>query len=1556
MTPPEEPSTLLRAYHLIEQLQQRVDAADRTRSEPVAVVGIGCRLPGGAVDPASYWAMLSTGTDAIGEVPPDRFDVDRYFHPTVGRPGTMTTRSGGFLKRVDEFDPAFFGISRREAVAMDPQQRLVLEVAWEALENAGLPPDRLSGRRGGVFIGACANDYATTRFTDARDVNAYASTGTAHSVISGRLSYLLDLRGPSVTVDTACSSSLVAVHLAAQSLRAGESDIALAGGVNVILSPMPTIAFSQFGMMAADGRCKTFDAAADGFVRGEGCGIVVLKRLSDAVQDGDDVLAVLRASAVNQDGRSSGLTAPNVLAQRDLLREALDRGGLHPDEVSYVEAHGTGTPLGDPIEVEALSEVYRRDGGEPCYLGSVKTNIGHLEAAAGIAGLIKVVLALRHEAIPPHLHFERLSPHLDLSGTPFVVPTQLHAWPVGPRRRIGTVSSFGFSGTNAHVIIEEAPRNAAATTDVASDRPEHVLALSARTPTALATLASRYRDLLDRPDAAAADVCHSANTGRSHFPYRMAVVGRDRADLRDQLGSATTIVEPRPGAGDPGVVMLFTGQGAQYPGMAQDLYRSLPTFRQTLDECASIVDPLLDRPLLSVLHPGDPDACWLDQTAYTQPALFAVEYALAQLWRSWGVEPAAVLGHSLGEYVAACVAGVLPVADALRLVAQRARLMQDLPAGGAMAAVFASEEEVARVVAGHRADASVAAVNGPDASVISGRAEVVRAICATFAGAGVRTEALRVSHAFHSPLIEPMLAPLHRAADGIDASPPRVPLVSNVTGELWPWDGAPDADYWCRHARMPVRFAAGVQTLHRLGHRTFLEVGPSPTLLGLVRPVVGQERTVLLPSLRRGRSDWSILSAAVAGLYEAGVDIDWSGYDRDFDRRRVTVPTYPFERVRCWFESAYAAGNGGPQPGPANEEADEPDTAPDEDLLYRVEWVPAPTTPAGGPVPPAWLVLADSAPVGDQIVARLATLGATAVRAGHPDDLASALAEAARSTPLEVVYVSGQPESTVEDASAATRYCATAAAAVSALMSTGAAGRLWLVTTGADGPAGALVPSSGPAQASLWGLGRSLSREHPELWGGLIDLDPADSPAQAAAQLVDAVVGSDGEDQVAFRGGVRHVPRLRRTTVDAGRPRWRPDATYLITGGLGDLGLAVARSMARDGARRLVLLGRTVLPPRDAWTALPPDDPTARRIAAVREVESLGAAVHPVAVDVGDETAMREFLSTFDREGWPPIRGIVHAAGLVAAGAVPDLGAAELDQHLRPKAVGAWVLHRLFADRPLDFFVLFSSASAVLSSPFIAAYAAANAYLNGLARYRRTLGLPALAIEWGYWSRIGIAARLGQDTPQSGHGMGALPPRQALRVLDRLMWTDTTEVAVLPVDWDRRGRSHTGAAASPYLADLATPATSTAGAGTPARAERFSRADLLALTPDRRLPMLTGRLLAGVAAALATPATTLRVDQPLFELGLDSLMAMELKNQVETTYEVSIPLATFLEGASIRRLAEEILARTGADPDPAAVTGAIPRQSRVDDATADLLDELDELTEEQARTLLERQP
>ncbi len=907
-------SPLKRALLALEKMQARLDVLENAGREPIAIIGMACRMPGGADDPEKFWANLRSGVDVVSEVPRDRFDIDRYYDPRPGIPGRIHTRQGYFVSGLQEFDAAFFGVAPLAARTLDPQQRMVNAVCWWALEDAGIAPPSLEGSLTAVYVGIWGVDYwLRLARRPIEDQDGSVPRGNSLGFAAGTVSYLLGLKGPSLAVDSACSSSLVSVDLACQSLRSGACNLALAGGVNALLGPENFVSLSQHGFLSSDGRCKAFDASADGMGRGEGCGIVVLKRLSDATRDRDRILAVILGSAVIQDGRTAGITVPHGPSQEAAIERALEQAGIAPAQVGYVEAHGTGTPLGDPIEVQALGNTYGRGRapGEPLRIGSVKTNVGHLESAAGIAGLIKVVLALQHEEIPPSLHFRQPNPEVPWSELPVEVVADLQPWPRGDKPRYAGLSSFGASGTNAHVVLGEAP----VLPPVArahAERSRHVLTLSARNPEDLRAAAGRLADhLAAHPELSPGDVCYTANTGRAAFPERLALIGGSIAELREGLAAYPEGPAPARGArgrakahGRPKLAFLFTGQGSQYAGMASGLYESQPAFRSALERCAVSLGPWEGRSLLEVIHPAKGVETPLQDTSWTQPALFSVEYALAEMWRSWGVEPSLVLGHSIGEYVAACVAGVFSLEDALRLVAVRGRLMGSLPRAGGMVAIFASEPLVAAAIEPFGRQVSIAAVNGPQSVVISGRLTEVETIARSFEAEGVETRRLDVSHAFHSPLMEPILADFERAARGVAFSDPRLTLITNLRGEAaGPEIASPD--YWVRQLRQPVRFADSVAALHQQGCDLFLELGPRPVLSGM--GALCLPKATWLTSLRPGEDDLEQCLATLAELWVRGVPVDWRSFDTGYGRARLALPTYPLGGQRYWIEGSQEA-------------------------------------------------------------------------------------------------------------------------------------------------------------------------------------------------------------------------------------------------------------------------------------------------------------------------------------------------------------------------------------------------------------------------------------------------------------------------------------------------------------------------------------------------------------------------------------------------------------------------------------------------------------------------
>jgi acyl transferase domain-containing protein len=882
----------------------RAEAEPVLRADPIAVVGMGCRIPGGADSPDAFWDLLAQGKDAVREVPPDRWSADAWFDADPAAPGKTAVKWAGFLDRVDGFDADYFGILPREAERMDPQQRLLLEVAIEALDDAGLSRTHLRGARAGVYVASYHNDYALMQFQDVESIDARCLTGTQHSVLANRISHFLDLRGPSISLDTACSSSLVAIHLACQSLRTGETDLAVAGGVSIILGPELMVAMSKVGFMAPDGRSKTFDASADGFGRGEGCGVVVLKRLSDAIPDGDRVLALVRGSAVNQDGHSTLLAAPNGLAQRAMLVEALGAAQLQPSRIGFIEAHGTGTALGDPIEIEAIAEIVGQSSPSagPLWLGAAKANVGHLEAAAGVAGFVKAVLALRKGAVPPQVHFRKLNPHIRLEGTRLVIPTALTPWPQGPQPRCAGVSSFGIGGTNAHIVLEEAPRLPAG--EAAAD-VSRMLPLSAHTLEALRALAESWVGFLEQTPASAAALCHTAAERRTHHDVRLAVVGRTKDELQAELrkalgdGSLEAGAARRPAGSAPRVAFVFGGQGPQWHAMGRELLGSEPAFREALTQIDARLVPLAGWSLLEELG-RDEAASRLDETRFAQPALFGIQVALAELWKGWGVTPSAVVGHSVGEVAALHVAGALELSEAIQVVFHRARIMQEATGLGRMAQVSLDEAAALTAVQPYGDRLSVAALNGPRTCVLSGEEAALDEVLARLERDGVAQRRLPVKYAFHSAQMAPFQTRLVEALAGLTAEAPRIPFCSTVTGAML--TERLGAKYFGANVREPVQFARAIGTLAAAGHDVFLELGPHPVLaasIGECLEAAGKSGHVL-NSLRRSRPERETMLRACAELYAAGIDPAWAEVQQA-PADVVSLPAYPWQRRRYWL-------------------------------------------------------------------------------------------------------------------------------------------------------------------------------------------------------------------------------------------------------------------------------------------------------------------------------------------------------------------------------------------------------------------------------------------------------------------------------------------------------------------------------------------------------------------------------------------------------------------------------------------------------------------------------
>ncbi|QEH34734.1 Tyrocidine synthase 3 [Aquisphaera giovannonii] len=1476
--------------------------------EPIAVIGIGCRFPG-AEGPSAFWSLLAEGREAIGHVPASRRSE------SAAEARGIPSR-GGFLDDVAGFDADFFGIAPREAALIDPQHRLLLEVAWEAMEDAGLVPSKLAGSRVGVFVGVSTNDYAQIQSRRRSRADAYRVTGGAGSIAANRLSYAFDFRGPSLAVDTACSSSLVAVHLACKSLREGESTLALAGGVNLILSPEVAENFARLGFLSPDGRCKAFDARADGYVRGEGAGVVVLKPLSRALADGDPILGLIRGGAVNQDGRTNGITAPSGAAQEAVLRDAYRDAGVSPGDVAYVEAHGTGTLLGDPIEAAALGAVLAegRPAGLPCAIGSVKTNVGHLEAAAGVAGLIKAVLSLRHGLLPPSLNFDEPNPYIPFDALGLRVPTAPEPLPAadGDGPAIVGVSSFGFGGTNAHLVLE---RFAAAPGEPpAADPGPFLVPISARSEESLRSLAKAVGGRLAAPDAPAiADVAATLANRREHHEHRAAIVAADCATLLDGI-DAFLAGKSRPGVasgrrpahGRPQVAFVFSGQGGLWPGVGRALAESEPAFREALEACDHALSLHGDRSLHAAFFGHDEPPATGDP-GYDQPLQFAIQVAIAALWKSWGIEPDVVLGHSVGEVAAAHLAGILSLDDAARIITHRGRSMRRAAGRGRMLAAAIDAAEARERLAGRGETLSLAAINGPRSVSISGEPDAIAALAAELRAGSRAARDVDVSIAFHGPQMDGPRAELEAALSGLSPSPGAVRFVSTVTGGELRGDEL-DARYWGRNVREPVLFEPALRVLAAEGFRVALEVGAHPIHAAGIAASLGEggtgPRPVVVGSLRRGEDRRSTLLDAAAALYAAGCDLDW---ERLAPRGRlVPLPTYPWSRAEYWLEdepeppaaapssNGHATNGHGSNGHATNGHGRLADIAAANGhaaggdgptLLHRLLWEPAPDRGAASPdLAGHWRILGRSA---GELGRRIEEAGGTweageLPRRTRPDLGLRGVIDA---RPLDLAPASDL--ASIEEGHRVILGGLLEVVREIAAIDGPARPRLWIVTRGArrvvDGD-----PAPDLVQAPLWGFGRSLALEYPEAWGGLIDLDPA-AGADVADAIAAAIREPGGDDAIAARGGRHHAARLEpidASPTGAEGLTIRPSGTYLITGGLGDLGLAVARDLVARGARRLVLLGRTPLPPRASWQALEAGDPSAPRVAAIRELEDRGATVLTAAADAADRPSMERLLDDLAR-AFPPIRGVIHAAGVVRPRPATEIDEAALAETLRPKVAGGWNLHELTGGLDLDFFVLFSSVASLWGSPKQVDYAAANGFLDALAEARRTAGLPALSVNWGPWGEVGMASREGRNDAMALLGLRPLAAGPALEALDLLAGGPHAQAAVVDADWARLKSLHARDGRNRLLERMGGSPGGDGGAG------RGRRAD------GEPLLQVVRRQLAGV---LRTTPEKVDPEKTLTMLGLDSLTALEVKAGLEAELGIVLPLSLLLQGSTVGAL------------------------------------------------------
>ncbi len=1529
------------------ELQETTDSLD------VAIVGMAGRFPG-ARNLDAFWENLRDGVESISFF--TEADVEATgMEPALARDPNYV-KAGGVLDGAELFDASFFDFYPREAALTDPQHRIFLECAWEALEYAGYNPDAYEGLIG-VYAGTSINTYLLFNLFSNPDLTGVTeiyqlAIGNDKDFLPTRVSYKLNLRGPSVNIQTACSTSLVATHLACQDLLSYQCDMALAGGVSIRLPQKRGYLYQEGGIASPDGHCRAFDAEAQGTIGGNGVGIVVLKRLEDALADGDTIHAVIRGSAINNDGALKvGYTAPSVDGQAEVIAAAQLIARVDPETITYIEAHGTGTSLGDPIEIAALNQVFRAStqARQFCAIGSVKPNIGHLDAGAGVASLIKTVLALKHKQIPPSINFERPNPQINFERSPFYVNAKLSDWETGGMPRRAGVSSFGIGGTNAHVVVEEAPLREPS----GPSRPWHLLTLSARTPSALGVVTANLAEHLRQcPDLNLADVAYTYHVGRKAFEHRRAVVCREMEDgvsALEDLDPGRVLTGPEESE-KRSVVFMFAGQGAQYANMALGLYQHEGVFREDLDRCAEILEPLIDLDLRKLIYPseGEEEAAneQLRQTAFTQAALFVIEHALAKLWMSWGIEPEAMIGHSSGEYVAACLAGVFSLEEALALMVVRGQMMQSMP-GGAMVSVSLTEQEIEPYL---NDDLSVGVLNAPGISTVSGTYEAVDALEAELDDDGVAYRRLHTSHAFHSPMMDPILGAFAERVAQCAPQAPEVPFISNVTGTWITPDEATDPDYWALHLRRTVRFAAGVSQLLREPDWVLLEVGPGRTLSSLAQRNPGHTPDrVILSSVRHPKTqqaDEVFILRTLGELWLAGVHVDWRGFHAGERRHRLPLPTYPFDRQRYWVEPGepVAISDGRPKDLEKNPEV--------ADWFYVPSWkrsdLPfAPTTEVLESLQQRWLILSDGDGLGEQLSERLRELGqdifqvATGTQFRRIDDRAFVLSPAELSdyqalfnelsergaVPDHVVHLLNVTldVETAERSQGCGAYSLLFLA--QALWESGStpSPQISVVSTNVQEVTGSEILQ--PMKATLLGPAKVMAQEYPGIFCRTVDVDTLGQGTEQAQGLVDhliaEVVVAPSDTEIAYRGRHRWVRTFEPVGWDGAqiaKPALREGGVYLVTGGLGRIGLLLAEYLARTAQARLVLVGRSAFPAKDEWQhwlkTHNEDNGISEKIRRLQAIEAQGGIVMVAQADVADLQQMRTVIDRTHGE-FGPLNGAIHAAGLVgeaAVTAIQETDFAVLQRQFQAKVYGLRVLEEVLEEEPLDFCLLQSSLSTVLGGLGFAAYAAANAYMDAFAHKKNQADAPAwVSVNWDGWRF--------DDEPRRAAGLEvaelAITPEEGVEAFQRVLrLKGVPQITVSTGDLQARIEKWIPSEAEEKAAQPEEK---------PIGGPRFPRPQLRTayVAPRSDVEEAITELWQEVLGL-----EQVGVHDDFFELGGHSLLATQIISRLRDTYQVELPLRRIFENPTVSGLAD-IIDEGQEEPRPEAAAPSIqpvPRQ------------------------------
>ncbi|MEB3907564.1 type I polyketide synthase [Mycobacterium ulcerans] len=1485
-------------------------ASRTTTAEPVAVVGIGCRFPGNVTGPDSFWDLLVEGGNAISGIPAERWDADDYYHPDPLTPGHMTTKWGAFVADIAGFDAEFFGITPREAASMDPQQRMLLEVTWEALEHAGIPTESLAGTRTAVMMGVYFNEYQSMLASSRENVDAYTGTGNSHSITAGRISYLLGLRGPAAAIDTACSSSLSAIHLACQSLRLRETDLALAGGVSATLRPETQIAISAWGLLSPEGRCATFDAAADGFVRGEGAGVVVLKRLTDALRDQNQILAVVRGSAVNQDGRSNGITAPNTAAQCDVIADALRSADVAPESVHYVETHGTGTQLGDPIEFEALAATYgliKGQDGYSCALGAVKTNIGHLEAASGVAGFIKAVLAVQHGQIPPNLHFSQWNPAIDAASTRLFVPLDNIAWPSdsGPRR--AAVSSFGLGGTNAHAIVEQGPELSPAGRRGTDDEVT-TLVVAGKTPARVAATAGMLADWMEGPGAevALADVAHTLNHHRSRQARFGTVVARERAQAVAGLRAlaanqhAPGVVNPADAPPEPGTVFVYSGRGSQWAGMGRQLLADEPAFAAAVAELEPVFLAEAGFSLHDVLANGT-ELVGIEQI---QLGLIGMQLTLTELWRSYGIQPDLVIGHSMGEVAAAVVAGALTPAEGLRVTAVRSRLMAPLSGQGGMALLGLDASQTEALIADYP-QVTLGIYNSPRQTVISGPTDQIDELITVVRARDRFATRVNIEVAPHNPAMDALQPQMRSELADLAPRTPTIPIISTTYADLGAArESGPtfDAEHWAINMRNPVHFQQAI-TAAATDKHNFIEISAHPLLtqaiLETLHTVQPGSKYTSLGTLQRDSDDTIVFRTNLNTVRTAPPQTPHP------PEPHPQIPTTPWHHTHHWIDNAASSS-------PAlsrSESRDGTGAALDtrwspesgsllDEWSHKVVWAAQslPDTPsAQTAVHGRWLVLGNA-----DLAAELGRGADVLDSDSEPAALARALSDVDY-----VLYAPPVPADPL-DVAEAYQLFHQARRLATAMIANGSPAKLLIATRNAQ-PIAEGDPAN-PSHGVLWGLGRTITLEHPEIWCAIIDFDNS-VPAQVVArQVLDEADATDSEDQVVYRSGVRHVPRLRRHSLAAQPVALDAGASQLVIGATGNIGPHLINQLAEMGAKTIVAVSR---------------NPGQRLQKLAESLAAEGVNLVIAAADATDEAAM---TALFDRFGadLPPLEGIYLAAFAGQPVLLTEMTNDDVTAMFAPKLDAAALLHRLSLKVPVRHFVLFSSISGLIGSRWLAHYTATSGYLDALAYARRVMGLPATTVNWGLWKSLADAEH---DASQVSLGSGLVPMQDdvAIGALPLVMSQAAgVHSVVVAADWPLLAAAYRTRGSLRIVDDVLPVSDETTVL------ESEFRVALRNCAPERRHDMLHDQV-----AMLAANVMGLHAGESpdpstgFFQLGMDSLMSVTLQRALSDSLGEFLPPSVVFDYPTVYSLTDYLAT-------------ILPELETDDESTADIYDELTE--------------